>query len=123
VAKDVAVVSAAVTDALAAYGEVIRQPTQDNASTLATTAQDAHDSLSKVRDQMALDNVPVDIEVATNDLKNSMGALVAYAGDPNAATLAHFNSQFTTGTDEWNAAVAALYRGHSGTPPTFPTGQ
>jgi ABC-type transporter Mla subunit MlaD len=122
VATDVAEVSAAVTDTLAALGEATKQATQDNINALASLAQQAHDTLSNVRDQMALDNVPTDVEVATNDLKNAMGALVAYTGNPNPATLAHFTSQWTTAEGEWNDAVIALYRNHTGTPPTIGTG-
>jgi hypothetical protein len=118
-AADINQVSATVTNVLVSLGEAQKNPTQDAVNALAQSAQQAHDDLQSVRDQMALDNVNVDVEVATNDLKNAMGALVAYTGDPNPATLAHFNSQWQTAQSEWNAAVSHVYAGHAGTPPTI----
>jgi hypothetical protein len=51
-----------------------------------------------------------------NDLKNSMGALVAYTGDPNSATLAHFNSQYGSARTEWNEGVNAIWAGEKNKP-------
>ena len=47
---------------------------------------------------------------AANDLKNAMGALVAYTGDPNAASLAHFSSQYQSSVAEWNDGIRTIWR-------------
>jgi hypothetical protein len=58
---------------------------------------------------------------AANDLKNSMGALVAYTGNPNPATLAQASTQYNTAVGEWNDAITTIYAGKSQTPPLIVT--
>ena len=43
--------------------------------------------------------------VAADDMKNAMGALVAYTGDPNPATLAQFTTKYGRARDEWNTGI------------------
>lgn len=100
--------------------------TQDDINQLAVGAQQAHDDLANMKDQIAVDspagsNVGGELFGAVDELKNAMGALVAYTGDPNAATLAHFTTQWQTGAADWNQAVGDLYSGTSQTAPTIKT--
>jgi hypothetical protein len=48
--------------------------------------------------------------VAVNDLKNAEGALVAWAGDPNPAKVAHAVAQFNTRIAKWNQAVQHIWQ-------------
>lgn len=116
VANNVLLVQAAVQSATAS-------PTQAAVNQLAQTAQFAHDTISNLRSAIAIDGGTgaADLYGAADDLKNSMGALVAYTGNPNPATLAHFTSQYNTAVTNWNVAVRAHYAGTSQTPPTIIT--
>ncbi len=80
---------------------------------LASDAQDAHDQIDPVRDSFAqtTDSSDAQLEVfgAANDLKNAMGAIVAWTGDPNPATLAHATSQLKTAFAEWNDGVRTIW--------------
>ncbi len=83
---------------------------------IAQGAQEAHDALDAVRQSFAdsggdgsLGDAELDVFSAANDLKNSMGALVAYAGDSNPATLAHFTSQFGEARAQWNHGVRVIW--------------
>jgi rRNA maturation endonuclease Nob1 len=102
-----------------------KSPTQDSLNQLAQIAQQAHDSIDGVRQDFAdtsdsgsLGNAELEVFTAANDLKNSMGALVAYTGDPNAATLAHFTSQYGPAIAEWNDGIRVIWRAaHRKKPP------
>jgi hypothetical protein len=83
----------------------------------AQDAQQAHNGIDSVRNDFAdtssngsLDNAEVEVFGAANDLKNAMGALVSYTGDPNPATLAQFTTQYQNARGEWNAGVRAIWR-------------
>jgi hypothetical protein len=73
--------------------------TQAAVNTLAQDAQQAHDTLNSLRGAFALNtttsgalgNDETEVFGAVNDLKNAMGAAVAFTGNPNAATLAQFS--------------------------------
>lgn len=96
--------------------QVTKSPSQANVNKLATAAQDAHDNLNAIRNNFAesasgaFGNAELNVFAGANDLKNSMGALVAWAGNPNAATLAHFSSQYNRGKSEWDSGVRAIWR-------------
>ena len=94
---------------------------------LATMAQQGHDDLANRKDAIAaatdgtgqIQTLEAEAYAGANDLKNALGALVAYTGNPNAATLAQFTSQFQTGQSEWNDAVTQLWQDAGATkPPT-----
>jgi hypothetical protein len=100
-----------------AVGLAIRQPTVANVDKLAQYAQQAHDNLDAIRNDFAdttdsggLGNAELAAFSAANDLKNSMGALVAYTGTPNAATLAAFTTQYQKARAEWNYGVRTIWR-------------
>jgi hypothetical protein len=82
----------------------------------AQLAQQAHDSINAVRQDFAtgdtsgnLGNAEVELFTAANDLKNAMGAVVAYTGNPNPATLAHFTSQYQNAVGEWDDGVTTIW--------------
>lgn len=111
-----------------ALAVAVKHPTQANVDQLAQTAQQAHDNIDAIRNDFAasigyggsdsLQNAETMVFAAANDLKNSMGALVAYAGTPNAATLAHFTSQYGTARGEWDDSVRTIWRlAHKKSPP------
>jgi uncharacterized protein (DUF305 family) len=111
--------------------DILRQhPKQVNLATvdqLAQLAQQSHDSIDGVRDDFAtgddsgaLENAEADMFDAANGLKNSMGAVVAYTGNPNPATLASFTSQYQGAEAEWNGGVRKVWRlAHKPKPPTL----
>jgi hypothetical protein len=90
---------------------------KESADQVAQAAQTAHDNLDAIRTDFALTtstsgnlgNAEIEIFGAVNDLKNAMGALVTYAGTPNAATLAKFNTQYETAAGEWNDGVRLVW--------------
>jgi hypothetical protein len=105
--------------------QVSKSGTQANLNKLASYAQNAHDNVDAIRNNFAetgsgaLGNAELLVFEGANDLKNSMGALVAWTGDPNAATLAHFTSQFTRGRSEWNTGIKTIWKlAHHKKPPT-----
>lgn len=94
-----------------------KSPTQANLNKVAIDAQTAHDNIDTIRADFAggygsdtLGTAELNAFSGANDLKNSMGALVAYAGTPNAATLAHFNAQYSQARAEWNQGVRIIWR-------------
>lgn len=120
-------VQANVETVQVAIGLAAKSATQANVDQLAQIAQQAHDNLDNIRQGFAetnsnnsLNNAELNAFSGANDLKNAMGALVAYAGDPNAATLAHFSSQYSQARVEWNAGVREIWRlAHRKKPPTI----
>jgi len=96
-----------------------KHSTQAKVDALAIAAQDAHDGIDALRNNFADSGSDAQMYVfmGANDLKNSMGALVDYAGTPNAATLAHFHSQYTTARAEWNNGVRSIWRAAKRKPP------
>jgi hypothetical protein len=85
---------------------------------LAQYAQQAHDNIDAIRDDFAstttdsgnLGNAELDAFSGANDLKNSMGALVAWTGDQNPAELASFTTQYQQARAEWNSGVRTIWR-------------
>ena len=57
----------------------------------------------------AVGNAALEIFSSANNLKNAMGALVAYTGNPNPATLAHFSTQYQPAVAEWNKGIEAMW--------------
>lgn len=90
-------------------------------------AQGAHDQINEIRSDFAsgetsgaLEHAALEVFSAANELKNAMGAMVAYTGNPNPATLAHFTSQYTPAREEWNEGVKTIWRlAHESHPPTI----
>lgn len=119
-------VQANVLDVQLAVGLFQKQATQANLNQMAMQAQTAHDNLDAIRTDFAggfgndeLGTAELNAFSGANDLKNAMGALVSYAGAPNAATLAHFTTQYQTAVSEWNQGVRIIWRlAHRGKPPT-----
>jgi hypothetical protein len=110
-----------------AVGLAIRSSSVSNVDKLAQYAQQAHDNLDSIRqdfantntDSGALGNAELAAFSGANDLKNSMGALVAYTGDPNPASLASFTTQYQKARGEWNYGVRTIWRmAHKRHPPT-----
>jgi ElaB/YqjD/DUF883 family membrane-anchored ribosome-binding protein len=122
VAQDIQTVQAAVESIQTEIGLVAQSATQTNVDQLATDAQQLHNNLSDMKDQVATDapsnNAGADLTNAVNELKNTMGAVVAYTGNPNPATLASFKTQYDQAISDWNGAVGAIYRGTASTPPS-----
>lgn len=123
IAADIQHVENDVQTVQIAIGQTVQDASQANIDQLAQVAQQAHDDLSNGKDQVALDspnnNAGAGLTNAINELKNSMGALVAYTGNPNPATLASFKTQWQTAVGDWNQAVVEIYAGKTGTPPTI----
>jgi hypothetical protein len=96
-----------------------KNPTQEKLNTLAITAQDAHDRLDAVRSNFAAGGSDAELLVfsGANDLKNAMGAIVTYTGDPNPATLASLTSQYKQAVSEWNAGVRSIWKAAKKSPP------
>ena len=119
-------VQANIEDVQIRLGMAIKTPTQANVDLLAQQAQEAHDNLDAIRDDFTttdfsgeLGNAQLNAFSGANDLKNAMGALVAYTGDPTPATLAHFTSQYQNAASEWDSGVRTIWRlAHRKHPPT-----
>jgi hypothetical protein len=118
-------VQANVLNVQLAVGEAERSATQASIDQLAQAAQTAHDNIDAIRtdftysDTGSLGDAEGNVLLGANDLKNAMGALVAYTGNPNPATLAHFNSQYSTARAEWNNGIRVIWRlGRRRHPPT-----
>jgi hypothetical protein len=101
--------------------------TQAELNQLAQVAQEAHDGIDGIRNNFAtasdsgdLGNAELNVFAGANDLKNAMGGLVAYSGDSNAATLAHFKSQYQSAVGEWNSGIRTIWRmAHRRRPPVL----
>jgi hypothetical protein len=99
-------------------GFTIKSPTAANIDKLAQYAQQAHDNIDGIRADFAntnedgggLGDAELSAFSGANDLKNAMGALVAYTGDPNAATLASFTTQYQKARGEWDYGVRTIWR-------------
>lgn len=108
-------------------GLTVKNSSVANVDKLAQYAQQAHDNLDGIRSDFALTNqdsgtlgnAELSAFSGANDLKNSMGALVAYTGNPNPATLASFTTQYNKARAEWNSGVKTIWRiAHKKHPPT-----
>ena len=87
---------------------------------LAQDAQTAHDDFvnvkidiigagSNVGDNSRLGNAEYQMDNAINELKNGMGAVVAFAENPNAGTLGAANSKLDQGITDWDQATTVLW--------------
>lgn len=83
---------------------------------IAKVAQEAHDQIDNFREELFktggdkhLSEATFRLSEGANELKNSMGALVAYSGNPNPATLAHFSTQVDTAIIQWDRAVDEVW--------------
>jgi len=97
-----------------------KHSTQAKVNALALAAQEAHDGIDALRNNFAESggsDAQTYVFMGANDLKNAMGALVGYAGTPNAATLAHFQTQYGTARAEWNSGVRPIWRAAKRKPP------
>jgi hypothetical protein len=90
---------------------------------IAKVAQEAHNELDNIRSELfksggdeKLSSATLELQEGANELKNAMGAMVAYTGNPNPATLAHFTTQLEAAKGKWNEGVEAIWRiaGESG---------
>jgi hypothetical protein len=107
--QDIAAVQAAMT-------RVIARPTTETVNALALVAQQAHDDISSGKDSFAqvggggdVGNAITSVYSAVNDLKNAMGGIVAFTGNPNPATQAKMTLQYQTAVQEWNDAVTTIW--------------
>jgi hypothetical protein len=83
---------------------------------LAKVAQESHDQIDGFREELfktggdqKLGEATLQLSEGANELKNSMGALVAYTGNPNPATLAHFTVQLDAAQSKWNQGVDGVW--------------
>jgi hypothetical protein len=83
---------------------------------IAKVAQESHDQIDGFREELfktggdkKLSEATFELSEGANELKNSMGALVAYTGNPNPATLAHFTVQLGAAQSKWNQAVDEVW--------------
>jgi hypothetical protein len=87
---------------------------------LAQDAQTAHDDFandkidiigagSNVGDNSRLGNAEYQMEDAINELKNGMGAVVAFAENPSAGTLGAAGSKLDQGVTDWDQAATVLW--------------
>jgi hypothetical protein len=112
---DIGIVQATVQTVQIDIGHNAKNPSQQTVNELAQTAQNAHDILDSVRNHLtgsdggSLGEPELEVFAAGNDLKNSMGALVAYTGNPNPETLAHFTIQYQRAIGEWNEGIKAIW--------------
>jgi hypothetical protein len=111
---------------LVKFGTAMGDERQDSVNQLAIAAQNAYGNLDAIKSSDAgvfsnSGDAGYEMFGALNDLKNSMGALVAYTGDPNPATLAQFNRQWQAAASRWNDGVFKVYAGSTLTAPTIPT--
>lgn len=113
------IINATVSDVLVQLGKVIKNggSSTTEVDEMATEAQKAHDRVNELRSELfqaegneELSHASLAIEEGANELKNAMGALVAYAGNPNPATLAHLNAQFEKGKEKWDEGVETVWR-------------
>lgn len=122
---DARTLGASVSAVVVAVG-LARQSSQVDVNEVAMLAQQAHDTLDGIRQDFAdttttdgsLGAAELEVFAAANDLKNSMGALVAYTGSPDPASLARFAVGFRDARGRWNDGVVAIWRaaGRSGAP-------
>lgn len=115
-----------ITAVQAAMTRVVAQSSTETVNSLALVAQQAHDDLSSGKDSFAqvggggdVGNAITDVYSAVNDLKNAMGGIVAFTGDPNPATQAKMITQYQSAVAEWNDAVTTIWSAAGqATPPT-----
>jgi hypothetical protein len=97
-------------------GELQKESSETKLDEVAAQAQKAHNNLDEIRNEFATTEFSGEVEkgalqvfTSANGLKNAMGALVAYTGTPNAASLAHFTTQYEPAKEEWNEGIKTIY--------------
>lgn len=92
-------------------------PNQANVDQLAQAAQQAHDTIGALRDSFAttdytgkVNDAQINVFAGAGDLHDAMTALVDYAGNPNAATLARFTTPYQRAVAEWDDGVTTIWR-------------
>jgi len=124
---DVNRVQANVETVQVMIGLAQRAPTQANVNQLAQGAQQAHDNLDGLRDNLtgdfpggALGDAELNVFSGTSDFRDAMIALVTYTGTPNAATLAQFTTKYQSAVAEWNRGVRTIWNlANTPKPPTL----
>jgi hypothetical protein len=83
---------------------------------VAKVAQESHDQIDGFREELfktggdkKLSEATFELSEGAGELKNAMGALVAYTGNPNPATLAHFTIQLEAAQSKWNQGVDGVW--------------
>jgi hypothetical protein len=83
---------------------------------LAKVAQEAHNEIDGFRQELfksggneKLSDATLQLSEGANELKNAMGAIVAYTGNPNPATLAHVSTQLETAKSKWNEGAEEIW--------------
>jgi hypothetical protein len=83
---------------------------------LAKVAQEAHDEIDGFRQELfktegneKLKEATFELSEGANELKNAMGAMVAYTANPNPATLAHLSIQLEAAKGKWNEGVDEIW--------------
>lgn len=83
---------------------------------IAKVAQEAHDEIDGFRQELfeteaggKLKEATFELSEGANELKNAMGAIVAYTGNPDPATLAHATTQLQTAKSKWNESVEEIW--------------
>jgi hypothetical protein len=83
---------------------------------LAKVAQEAHNEIDGFRQELfksggneKLSDATLQLSEGANELKNAMGAIVAYTGNPNPATLAHVSTQLEGAKAKWNEGVDEIW--------------
>jgi hypothetical protein len=83
---------------------------------VAEVAQEAHNEIDGFREELfktdgdkKLSQATFELSEGANELKNAIGALVAYTGNPNPATLAHFSTQLDAAKAKWNEGVDEIW--------------
>lgn len=83
---------------------------------IAKVAQESHDEIDGFRAELfktggdeKLSEATFELSDGANELKNAMGALVGYTGNPNPATLAQFTIQLEKAKAKWNLGVDQIW--------------
>ncbi len=124
--RDVREVQVRVDFAWTAVALAQSKPSQANVDQL---AQQSHDTIDAIRGDFigcwtnhsgTLQDVQMLLNSDAGEVKNAMGALVAYCGTPNAATLASFTSQYQQARADWDRDVRVIWAiAREKKPPTF----
>ena len=115
---DANAVQADVESAMADIALVGSHATMADEAEIVQQAQSGHDDIDGRRsnfytntgDSGLLGDGEAAVAVGANELKNAMGALVAYLGNSTPVTLASFQTQYQKGQNDWNEGLTTIYR-------------